>query len=267
MSQAASLNPDQFSEGGGLIDDVDVTLVKARFVAFDYNGKSADGDVPCLKVDIQTEDDEIEQYYSMGKLVDWLPSDDGKQLLSVGSATAIRLTSNGGIFLRTLVDAGFPADKLGEDISVLDGLEAHMMQIPEPTRSGIKKTKEQEEKEKKFGPKTILTVTAINKLPWEKAKTKKKPGKAAKTAKPKTTKKTKKEEADTGSGDVESKVAEFILGLLAEEGAAAKKDLPAKIFADFKEDPDKSAMVKLAFDDEFLEAGPWAYEDGTLLPE
>ena len=55
------------------------------------------------------------------------------------------------------------------------------------------------------------------------------------------------------------------MGILAEnDGSVAKKNLPAKIFQTMKEDPDRNAIVKIAFDEEFLGNGPWDYEDGVL---
>ena len=260
---AVNLNPETFLEGGGLIDDVDVTVKEAIFEAFDYNGK-ADA-TPALKMTIQAADIELVQYYSMGKMNDWIPSDDGKQLLSVGSATSIRLSSNGGIFLKSLVDSGFPADKLGDDISILDGLQAHMIQVPEPSR-GMTKSKEQEEKEAKFGPKTILVVSEVQVLPWEKKKPAGKPkakAKAKPAAKAKAKPKAKaKVESDSS---VEDKATEAVMEILANEGSAIKKTLPQKIFKLRPDDPDRNAIVKIAFDDEFLSAGPWSYEDGTLV--
>lgn len=271
MSNAAMLNPETFVEGGGLIDDVDVTLTGCSFEQFDYNGKASP--VPALKLEIEAADISVTQYYSMGALKDWMPSEDGNQLLSVGSATSIRMSSNGGILLKSLVDAGFPADKLGDDISVLVGLQAHMIQVPEPGRS-MKKTKEQEEKEAKYGPKTILVVSAVNKLPWEKAtpaggkktatKAKPKPKKAA----PKKTAPKKEEPADDGvaeASDVEAKATEVIMEILAESGTVTKKELPAKIFKMRADDPDKNEMIKTVFNDDFLAAGPWTFDDGTLI--
>lgn len=269
MSNAAMLNPETFVEGGGLIDDVDVTFTGCSFEQFDYNGKASP--VPALKLELEAADISVTQYYSMGALKDWMPSEDGTQLLSVGSATSIRMSSNGGILLKSLVDAGFPADKLGDDISVLVGLQAHMIQVPEPGRS-MKKTKEQEEKEAKFGPKTILVVSAVNKLPWEKAtpaggkktatKAKPKPKAAPKKT---TTKAAPAADAAAEDSDVESKATEVIMEILAESGTVTKKELPAKIFKMRADDPDKNEMIKTVFNDEFLAAGPWSYDDGTLI--
>ena len=74
--QTASLNPENFVEGGGLIDDVDVTFKECIFDMFDYNGKVVPG-VPSLKITMGMEDDEeAVQYYSVGSANDWIPSED-----------------------------------------------------------------------------------------------------------------------------------------------------------------------------------------------
>jgi len=271
---ALNLNPEKFVEGGGLIDDVDCTIESARFEEFDYMGKATP--VPALKLVIDVAGESFDQYYSMGNLQDWIPSEDGTQLLQAGKATSIRLTSNGGIFLKSLVDAGFPTDKLGEDVSVLDGLQAHMIQVPEPERAGIKRTKEQLTKIEKFGPKTILVISEVQTLPWEKGKPagKKTAGKKAATNKavPKKTaakkaapKKTaaKKAAAPEEDGDIEAKATEWVMEMLA-DGDLTKKELPQKIFKAYSADGDKNAVIKLVFSDDFLNAGPWDFEDGTL---
>jgi len=56
-----------------------------------------------------------------------------------------------------------------------------------------------------------------------------------------------------------------VLDLLESEGTVSKKDLPAKIFQTMKADPDRNAIIKIVFDDTFLEEGPWDFEDGMLI--
>jgi hypothetical protein len=272
MSDAINLNPESFIEGSGLIDDCDAVVKEARFDMFDYNG-TADP-TPCLKMVLDVAGDETEQYWSMGRADDWIPSDDGKQLLKVGTANSIRLTSNGGIFLQALVGVGFPAEKLGSDISVLDGLEAHFIQTPAPERKGVKKTPKQKEKEEKYGPPTILVVSEILALPWEKkAAGKPKGKKAAPAGAPpkaatKSTEKTKaapKEEAEADAPDeMTEKATEIVMGILAEGEGLTKKELTPKIFKVMADDPDRNKVIQLTFKDEFLAAGPWDYTDGVL---
>jgi len=263
MSKGVSLNPESFVEGGGLIDDVDVTFKETLFDMFDYNGTVTPG-VPSLKVTLDVEGEEMIQYYSMGASKDWAPSEDGKMLIAVGSATGIRMSSNGGIFLKALIDSGFPADKLGNDISILDGLQAHVIRIPAPSRPGVKKSDKQKEREEKFGPDTILVVSEINTLPWEKSK----PAGAPKTAKAGAGKKAApkaKAEASGGNDDIDGKLQELIMGMLAEEPVIEIKKLPIAVFKAAKTDPDRNAMVQRAAADEFLSSGPWEMDDGNLI--
>lgn len=259
----ASLNPETFVEGGGLIDDVDVTFKECLFDLFDYNGKVVPG-VPSLKIDMVMEDDEeATQYYSMGSSNDWIPSEDGSQLMAVGKASSIRMTTNGGIFLKSLIDAGFPVDKLGDDITVLDGMQAHVIRVPAPKRPGLKK--QDREDGKKF-EETILIVGEIITLPWEKSKPKGAP--ASKKAAPKGKAAPKSAKSKTAKaepeGDNDAAVV-AVLSILESEGTITKKELPSKIFQTEKENPDRNAIVKAVFDDAFLEAGPWAYDDGVLV--
>ena len=272
-----SLNPENFVEGGGLIDDVDVTFKECSFEMFDYNGTVQPGS-PSLKV-VMVDDDgnDMEQYYSMGSANDWIPSEDGSQLVAVGKATSIKVNTNGGILLKSLVDAGFPADKLGDDITILNGLVAHVIRVPAPKRAGVKLTDKQKEKEEKYGPPTLLIVGEIKTLPWEKKTpkgapaTKGKPpagkpagGKAA-PAPAKAAPKTAVKEEEAGDDDLNTKAITVVLEILEAAGTITKKELPAKIFQQMKTDPDRNAIVKLVFDDEFLGGGPWTYEDGTLI--
>ena len=261
-SKAASLNPETFTEGGGLIDDVDVSFKDCLFEMFDYQGKVA-VPIPALKATMVTEDgDEMDQFWSMGSANDWIPSEDGSQIVAVGSATGIRSSSNGGIFLKSLIDAGFPVDKLGDDITVLDGMQAHVIQVPAPKRAGIKKAKRADGKEYED---TILIIGEIKTMPWEKSKPKGAPkGKAAGKGKAKPKAKSA-EEAHAQDEDLEAKATAAILEILEEAGTVSKKELPGKIFQTMKADPDRNAVVKLVFSDEFLGSGPWDYDDGVLV--
>jgi len=272
MSKAASLNPESFVEGGGLIDDIDVTFTECAFEMFDYNGTVTPGS-PSLKVKMADEDGtEMEQYYSMGSAQDWIPSEDGSQLVAVGKATNIKTSTNGGILLKSLVDAGFPAEKLGDDITILNGLVAHVIRVPAPKRTGVKQSDKQKEREEKYGPPTLLIVGEIKTLPWEKKSPKGAPKGGAKApagkpaggkvaAKPQTKAAPPVDDGD----DLTGKATAVVLEILEAAGTITKKELPAKIFQQMKTDPDRNAIVKLVFDDEFLGDGPWTYEDGTLI--
>ena len=164
-----SLRPSEMSEGGGLLSDVDVVWKTPRFEMFDYEGKSPQP-VPALMVDLETADGEEQvQAWSMGSSKDWMPSEDGKTLVSVGDATMLKTNSNGALLIASLINAGFPEEKIGGDASIFEGLECHMIRVTAPERPGLKR-------EKKDGfEQTVLQVSEIHKLPWE-AKSGKVPG-------------------------------------------------------------------------------------------
>ena len=256
--KTASLNPENFVEGGGLIDDVDVVFKECVFDMFDYNGKVVPG-VPSLKITMGMENEEAVQYYSVGSSNDWIPSEDGSQLVAVGKASNIRMTTNGGIFLKALIDAGFPVDKLGDDITILTGLQAHVIRVPAPKRPGLEKKKRDDGKNYE---ETILIVSEITSLPWEKSKPKGAPKtKAAPKGKVAPKAKTKEDP----ESDVNDAAVAAVLAILESEGTITKKELPSKIFQTEKDNPDRNSIVKAVFDDNFLASGPWNYEDGVLV--
>ena len=250
-----SLNPESFVEGGGLLDDVDVTIKEARFIMFDYEGKSPVA-VPALKITFDPGDGElVTQCWSMGKATDWQPSKDGKKLIPIGSATAIVKTSNGGIFVTSLINAGFPGDRLAEgDISCLDGMEAHVIRTPAPERTGIEGQKK---------PATILIIDKIIALPGE---NKKKSGKATRS-------KGATKAAASGTGDnpaaeaAEKAITDLLI--LAEDGID-RADLITEVFKKVTETTKDGKLAKaaaqLAYSDDFLNADdrPWVVEDGVV---
>lgn len=261
MAEGASLKPSEMTEGTGLIDDVDATWKECSFEMFDYGGKVSQP-VPALKAVLETDDgEEVEQFWSMGASKDWIPSDDGKRLIAVGSATTLKSSSNGAILLTSLVNAGFPEDKIGDDIGVFEGMVAHMVRIPAPKRPGLKRQPREDGREYE---QTILTVGEIITLPWEKKKAKGAPKKTAAKGAPKKAA-AKKAEAPADD-DVNEAAVGFMMAALAEAGdeGLTKKELPTKAFQALKDDPNRNAIVQLVYQDEFLESGPWNYEDGVV---
>ena len=87
------LGPSSFVEGTGLISDVDAVFSEVEFVLWDYNGKIPEP-APALKVLLEVEGEGVEQYWSAGSAKEFLPSDDGKMLLPVGSQTGLNKNSN-----------------------------------------------------------------------------------------------------------------------------------------------------------------------------
>ena len=246
-------NPDSFAVGGGLLDDVDVIVKQARIVMFDYNGTQPEQ--PAVELTLEHGGEETTQAWTVGKAADWQPSEDGTQLIAVGRATQINASSNAAILLKSLVDAGFPGDKLGDSITILEGLEGHVMRVPAPVRKGLKDQKEGQ---------TILTFASITKLPWDKAgAAKAKPGAKGKAAA------AKAPEAPPEAPEpdsIEAQAQDILLELIAAAGDAgvAKASLPSLVYKQHATNPNKKEIVQKLFDDAFLKAGPWTYAGGKL---
>jgi hypothetical protein len=256
MSQ---FKPSNFGVGGGLVDDVDIVIKAAAIVNFDYQGSSP-VPVPAIEFTLGIPDGEdVIQYWSIGKSSDWIPSEDGEKIVSIGRATQINSNSNAAILLKSLVDAGFPEDKITDKITCFVGLEGHMIRVPAPLRKGIaKKTRE----DGQVFEQTILTVASITKMPWEKKTGAAKPGAkspAAGKGKP------APQQPEEGEDDLTSKTQEVLMTILGDNPDGVKKQqLPGLIFKAVGADKDRNAMVQMAFKDEFLGAGPWTYEKGVI---
>jgi hypothetical protein len=257
----ASLRPADFTSGG-LLDDADVTITEARFVMWDYQGQIREP-VPAMAVTMETGGEgtplteTYTQYYSCGDSKNMTPSQDGKTLEVTGSH-GLKSNSNAGQFLTELVKAGFPDSKLAEgDISVLDGMEAHVIRIPQPKRAGLAKSAANPDKEQ-----TILVVNKIHKLPWDKTAKKsqvaKMPVKAETAAAPVST------EAHT------EKAKTVVMDILANLGGSAPKNkIVAEVFKALISDPDRQAVIALVYQDGFLasDSNPWKYDPKTTKVE
>lgn len=250
-----SLKPSDYTTGGGLLDDVDVTIAKAAFAAWDYGGTRSDK-VPALQVTLTGDevDGEHEQFFSAGSAKDFAPSKDGKELMSIGSRTSLNDSSNAAIFLKSLIDAGFPEDDLGDDITAIEGVNCHVKRVPAPERKGLKKRDGDREA-------TVLVVTELNEA--KKAK-----GKAV-AAKGKTVVKGKKGKGD--DADIAAEAEKAVLAVLTnlpDDETLEKADIPSMVLAQVKGQDNAKQIMSLAYTDKFLsdEARPWTYDadEGTI---
>src|SRR3990167_6088446 len=136
--QTAGLKPSEFVEGGGVVSDVDVGLKEVAFVLWDYNGRAPVRNPAIMAKMVEDEGTEHVQYWSAGQSKDWMPSEDGKKLVAVGSGSGLNSGSNAGILLTSIVNAGFPEDKIGDDITVFQGMRCHVIRVPAPKRGIVK---------------------------------------------------------------------------------------------------------------------------------
>lgn len=280
QASGVSLKPADFTHGGGLIDDVDVTIKECKFVAWDYNGNIQE---PVLALGVTFVDDdgnEADQYFSAGDLKSFVPSKDGKQALPVGTKTGLNDGSNFALFLLSALNAGFPEDRLESDISIFTGMYCHIKRIPQPKRSGIADTNTSGRE------KTVVTIEKIHRLPWDAKKPGGMAGKSAGAPKMGGLGGTKTAAAAGGKAngqaaqsqqsamavDDELTVAAqgAIVDVVAEAGGSVPKArLSQLLFKQLAKDPNRNQIVNLAFKDEFLsmDGSPWSYDGTTISME
>lgn len=157
--QRVSMNPDTFTSGG-LINDIDVTITDAQTTTWDMNG-AVDPTTPFLAVEMTDANGTAHvQYYSAGKPEDWQPDDTGEGFVSPSGKTGINGTTNLGMFLQSLVDAGFPKEQFDDgNLKVITGTSAHVLQkVLE--RQGLIRTGKNASR-----PNQVLLVSKIHSLP------------------------------------------------------------------------------------------------------
>jgi hypothetical protein len=139
--KGASIRPEDMAEGGGLLSDVNVLLEKVEFVMTDYNGFLPNKS-PALRIEMVAVEDGTREVglWACGDAKNWAPSQDGRRLLPVGSATKLSRSSNFGILAASLADSGVydnldvPAGS--DDIKVLEGITVHILRQPRPKQRG-----------------------------------------------------------------------------------------------------------------------------------
>lgn len=278
----ASMRPDEMV-AGGLMDDFDGTITKARLVPWDYNG-SIDHHVLALALTIKPEGDDPEftQHYSTGaELDEFVPSMDGLEpcnlesdnsedhegiyAMPVGKKEGLNNNSNMAQFYGAMVDAGFDINSIMPNVDFLEGVGGHFNRMPQKKRSGLMQSKRVDKngKEKENRNNDILVITEL--------KAKAKAGKAvpATKTKPVAAKASAKTavEEETADGDP---LVDIVVAALeaAEDNTITKKSLSALVLKSKIDAKEKGAAVKRVQSDEFLEGSErWAYdaEEGTLV--
>jgi len=153
-----------FTEGGGLIDDVDGEITKSEFTLFDYSGKGSIT-VPAYHCTIDVDGTPFDQYWSCGSIDEWRPSKDGRFIEPVGGATGLRKNSNAAVLFASMAaaDAKLGALLNEGDAGKLLGLKAHWLRVPAPKRGGVGE-KRQGVDGKEYDV-TVLTVSRVIAMP------------------------------------------------------------------------------------------------------
>jgi hypothetical protein len=248
-----SMNPEQFTFG--MIDDVDVEFTDAACVtaaqAENYN--SDDAEAPLFIVEMTDVNGATHnQYYSLGKSEDWAPSAGGEGFVAVSGKTAINATTNLGMFLKSLVESGFPTELLAKgDLTCIKGTKAHVL-MKQTERKGLKRGGANTDR-----PTGVLLVSKIHSLPGtdtkSAAKTTAKPGAVA-TTKAAGGKPNGAAATTAASDDIDAVLVEKLIEALGETDPLPKKSLLQLASAAFKGTPQHSKAIARSNAADFLKS-------------
>jgi len=245
-------NPENFS-AGGFFDDVDGTIVTAEVGTWD--------EVPdkCfvtlgLRKDGDDEDTELrKEYYTIGDLDKFTPSKDHTRAVY---EDGVRMNGNVkfALFVKSLINAGFPKSSIADDVRFLVGLRAHFNIVSLSIKSDSKNFKG---KKKEGGPTVLLVTKLLDAAAPVAAKTApastKKPAQAPTSAAP------------AAADGAEDTAVGVILNKLSETGELAKRNLPNIMFQSIKDVETRKMAMKLASDSAWLgsEERPWTFDEGS----
>lgn len=237
-----SFKPSDFVEGGAVPVDRNLLWEKVRFALFNYTKKDGTIVATTTSAEVHYKDDdgqEFVQNYSVGDPERFQPSSDGKTLVAVGAAPNLSKSSNFYLLINSLINAGFPENKVTDDISMLDGLYTYNIGLPEPKRAGlVRPTVEGEQVRERV----ISVPSQILRLPWEKSK-----GKAA-AARPAAVKAALAVSAEIADENgIVAKAVEFIGKRVDDSGKAVRQSVAVAVFRDLAKDPDKDAIAGMIF--------------------
>lgn len=259
-------------QSGGILDDVDVMIKEMLFTTWDYNGQQ-DPQLALRLVYVEESGKETEQYYSAGKLEHMVPSADGRACeAAVGSnKTGLNDNCNAALFLKSIIEMGFPEDKIEEAESsteVFEGTVVHLNAVAQKKRAGLQN---QDEKVR-----TILLVTQIKQFPWEDAGNAqaaagaKKPAQTGKVATPPAKasgKPAAAAPATNGNAALDDEAGAAILAVLAKNGGAVEfKKLGMQVFRELGSSPNRSAILNLVASADYMaqEGAPWSFDGNTV---
>jgi len=243
----ASLKPSDAVEGGGLLDNVNVTWEEVRFQDWDYNGTQPKA--PALKVTMRLEDGDLaEQYFSCGRIAteDYKIAGDGTRLDKASKTSRpLSKSSNFIILMQSLVTADFPEDKMGVDCTIFEEMECHMIRVKAAESKGM--TPKAPRADGRVFDRMNFVVDKIIKFPWDK--------KAA------------TKEKDAAGEEVAGKTTAAIITVLKKnpKGLDPKK-LAGQVFNLTKSMPAAQLAVKTDFLTEGAIEGNWGFEDGVVTP-
>lgn len=237
-----SLRPSEAVEGAAVAPDGNYTVAESGAVVFDYGGKAPAATALRWKL-VGDDGAEFVQHYSAGDPTRLAPSEDGKKLVPANeSVKGLNKSTNAFVLLSNTVNAGFPENRVSDDVSIFVGMYAQFQQIPEPERKTLKRDDTRQ--------RVIPVPVKILRLPWEKkgAKTAvaavaKKPAKAVEAA----------EAAEAAEEDsIVAKTVQLVKELVDKKGSVTRKEAGIAVFK--LKDADRDKMAKFVYSPELLAA-------------
>ncbi len=261
-------DPEGYSEGGGFLNDVDVTVMEARVVTgadspFKENVDSHSRTYVAITFQPDGEDTEPrDEYYGIGPLEKFSPSKDKTRVIAEGEARPNK-NAKFSLFIKSLIAAGFNRAELPKDASVsfLVGQRFHVIQTGMPEMKGGKELKDKDGNEIKG---KVVLVQAILEAKAVKG-TKAKPAAAAKS-KPAAAAAAADDAGDEGGDDMNVTVQGPVLEAVIAKEKLGKRYLPTLIMKAFQKDQaTMKAALKLVQDDTWLGSKdrPWSYDAGA----
>lgn len=262
-----SWKPADYAVGGGLIDDADLLVKEARVVNFTYPNTSVTT-VALRLILTDDEDQDHEQMYTCGDPKNFSPSPDGLRMVPTGQVTALSNSTNAAQLFDNLVGAGFPVERMTEEVTFIEGLYGHWRRIAQPKREGLANNRLDANKARE---QTVLVCSEIKNLPWEASKRPKAGGAASATAAPRTRAAAAPRAAtpaaaptSNGNGaapaaEASDDVTEICRQFLKEQIGQPPFEFPAQVIAQAgwktfsdQNHPDKMAISKMLFEPSFL---------------
>lgn len=243
-----SINPENMVESSVVPVEMNLEVTNARFHLFDYTKK--DGTVvattPALRIKAKSDEGtEYEMEYSVGDIKKYQPSEDnenpaaeGKFIIAISGSEALSKSSNFYQLMQAFINAGFPKNKLGEDISVIEGTHGFWIGQEEPKRAGLNTAPVAEGARAR-----VLSVPSkIDRLPWEKKAA------SGKTAAAKTVAK-----AAAPAGDVMKETVDFVKKQIeaADGGTVQRSALAGSVYTKLAKNANKNAIATALFTPEF----------------
>lgn len=154
--QNVSFNPDDAS---GLIDNVRATIADVKV---DYFTANSGEKFVNVDVTYKATDRDFTEHYMLGRGDEWAPNAAKTGAIPLREGGRIWNKSDVFKLIKSLVDAGFPKNRVGTDLSVFKGTDVHLSRV-------VQEGATYKNKEGKEVTRTTLLVTRIYGLPGEKA--------------------------------------------------------------------------------------------------